>query len=129
MASSPTRRWFRVTPSCGPRSTRVRRAGVGIRFEGRLLGHIADRVRDEYLPALPRHLDHVDELIASGVIGTEDVNVADLQIAASVRLLLTFEDLRGHIETRPCGILARRLIADYPGSCPRGALRSPLTPA
>lgn len=107
----------------------VRRAGVGIQIEARLLGHTADRVRDEYLPALPGHLDHVDELISGGVIGTEDVNVADLQIAASVRLLLNFEDLREHIEPRPCGTLARRLIADYPGSCPRGALQWPLTSA
>src|SRR5438046_1630807 len=38
---------------------------------------------------LPKLLDRVDELIATGVIGGETPNAADLQIAGSVRLLLT----------------------------------------
>lgn len=91
-----------------------------------LLGHRPERVRSEYLPALPGLLDHVDSLIADGVIGGEQLNVADLQIAPSVRLLQTMEDLREAIDVRPCGELARRLVPAYDGSLRRGVIESPL---
>lgn len=103
----------------------LKRAGVGVDLEMRLLGYSAAQVRDEWTPAVPGHIDHVDRLIADGVIGGDQPNVADLQIAATVRLLLNVEDLRPHIEDRPAGKLARRLIPDYPGHLPAGALRSP----
>lgn len=90
--------------------------------EMRVLGHPPSRVVEQYLPALPARLDHVDGLIEQGVIGGERPNVADLQIAASVRLLLCLEDLRGPIDARPCGQLARRLMPDYPGSLPASTL-------
>jgi glutathione S-transferase len=73
-----------------------------------------DSVRAD-LAALPGLIDHVDELIAKGVIGAGEPNAADLQIATSVRLLLTLDDLRPLIETRPAGRLALRLVPDYPG--------------
>jgi len=91
-----------------------------------LVGAPPDRVRNEYLPALPGHLDHVDELIADGVLGGDQVNVADCQVAGSIRLLQTFEDLREAIDARPCGQLARRLCPEYDGSMPRGVIDSPL---
>ena len=94
--------------------------------EMRLLGHPPGRVRSEYLPALPGHLDHIDALIDEGVIGGETPNVADLQLAGSLRLLVTMGDLRGAIDARPCGRLARRLVPDYDGAMPRGVLESPL---
>ena len=86
--------------------------------EMKLLGQTPERVRDEYVPALAGHLDHVDALIADGVLGGEQVNVADCQVAGSIRLLQTFEDLREGIDARPCGALARRLCPDYDGSMP-----------
>lgn len=91
-----------------------------------LLGHRPERVRTEYLPALPGDLDHVDSLIADGVIGGDRPNVADFQIAPSLRLLQTMEDLREQIDARPCGKLARRLVPEYDGSLPRGVVDSPL---
>ena len=93
--------------------------------EMKLLGQTAEQVRDEYVPALPGHLDHVDGLIADGVLGGEQVNVADCQVAGSIRLLQTFEDLREGIDARPCGALARRLCPDYDGSMPRGVIDAP----
>lgn len=75
-----------------------------------------------WLEDLPGLLDHADALIDSGVIGGESPGAADLQIGASVRLLLNVADLRGEIEPRPCGRLARRLFPDYPGEVPAGAL-------
>jgi glutathione S-transferase len=71
---------------------------------------------------LPKLLDHVDGLIERGVIGGETPNAADLQIAGSIRLLLTFADLRDAIDARPAGRLARRVIPRYPGDVPAGAL-------
>jgi glutathione S-transferase len=67
------------------------------------------------LEALPAQLDRVDALLAEGVIGGERPNAADFQIAPSVRLMLTFDQLRGHIDARPAGAFARRLVPDYPG--------------
>jgi hypothetical protein len=57
------------------------------------------------LEALPAQLDRVDALLAEGVIGGEQPNAADFQIAPSVRLMLTFDQLRPHIDARPAGVL------------------------
>jgi len=67
------------------------------------------------LEALPGQLDRVDALLAEGVIGSELPNAADFQIAPSVRLMMTFDQLRPHIQARPAGAHALRLVPDYPG--------------
>ena len=103
----------------------LKRAGLGVDVEMRLLGYSAAQVQNEWTPALPGHIDYVDSLIEEGVIGGDQPNVADLQISATVRMLLNLEDLRPAIEDRPAGKLARRLIPDYPGHLPSGALTSP----
>lgn len=70
------------------------------------------------LAALPGLLDRVDEYIAAGTIGGEQLNAADFQIATSVGLALTLDDLKPAIEGRPAGDLARRVVPDYPGRMP-----------
>jgi glutathione S-transferase len=70
------------------------------------------------LQNLPALLDHCDALVADGVIGTGDVNAADCQILASVRLFLAMDDLRPLVEGRPCGDAALRLRPDFPGPAP-----------
>jgi glutathione S-transferase len=70
------------------------------------------------LAALPAMLGRIDEWIAAGTIGGGQPNVADLQIATSLRLAMTLDDLRPAIEPRPAGQLALRLIPDYPGHTP-----------
>jgi glutathione S-transferase len=72
----------------------------------------------EAVAALPALLDKVDALIESGVIGGEQPNAADFQIAPSIGLAMTLDDLRPAIENRPAGALARRLVPDYPGQMP-----------
>jgi glutathione S-transferase len=67
------------------------------------------------LAALPGALERIDDWIEEGVLGTEDVNAADLQIATSVRLLMTLDDVRPAIEDRPAGEHALRLVSDFPG--------------
>ena len=76
-----------------------------------------DAVRAD-LAELPSALDHVDRLIADGVIGGAEPNAADFQIAPSVRLMLTMSDLRPAIESRPAWKLAVSLIPDFPGELP-----------
>jgi glutathione S-transferase len=77
---------------------------------------------ERWMGELPRLLDHVDGLIENGTIGGETPNAADLQIGASIALMLKLEDLRPHVEQRPGGQLARRLFPELVGSIPAGAL-------
>jgi glutathione S-transferase len=70
------------------------------------------------LAALPAMLDRVDELVAAGVLNGADLNAADFQIAPSIGLAMTLDDLRPAIENRPAGALAKRVVPDYPGQTP-----------
>jgi glutathione S-transferase len=101
----------------------VSAAATGAIFavELRLLGR-GPSGAEQALRGLPQMLDKIDGLIADGVIGGESPNAADLQISGSVRLLLTFADLRDQIDARPVGRLARRLMPNYPGDMPAGTL-------
>jgi glutathione S-transferase len=63
-------------------------------------------------------LDRVDELIAAGTIDGEQLNAADFQIAPSIRLAMTMQDLRPLIEARPAGRLAVRVQPELPGDVP-----------
>jgi glutathione S-transferase len=74
------------------------------------------------LAALPGLLDQVDAYVADGVIGGDQPNAADLQIAPTIRLLLTLDDVRPLIAGRPAEQLAHRWFAPLPGSVPAGAL-------
>ena len=81
-----------------------------------------DVVRSD-LRALPTQLDRIDSWIADGTIGDrEHPNAADLQLASTVRLMLTFADARLLIESRPCADLARALFPDADGELPAGSL-------
>jgi glutathione S-transferase len=73
-----------------------------------------DAVRAD-LAALPGTLERVDDWIEEGLLGGEAVNVADLQVATSLRLLMALDDLRPAIEERPAGELALRLVPSFPG--------------
>ena len=70
------------------------------------------------LAALPGYLDKIDAWIADGVMGADQPNAADLQIATSVRLLMALDDVRPAIASRPAGQLAARVVPDYPGKVP-----------
>ena len=76
-----------------------------------------DSVRND-LAALPGLLDRVDAWIAEGVLGGEELNAADFQIAPSIALAMTFDDIRPVIESRPAGDLAKRVAPNYPGRTP-----------
>ncbi|HET8814628.1 MAG TPA: glutathione S-transferase N-terminal domain-containing protein [Solirubrobacterales bacterium] len=67
---------------------------------------------------LPGMLDQIDAWIERGVLNGERPNAADFQIAPSLGLAMTLDDLRPSIENRPAGELARRFVPNYPGKMP-----------
>ena len=71
------------------------------------------------LSGLPEKIAHVQRLRDDGVLGGETPNAADLQIAATLRVLLIVGDLRERLA--PVEDYARRLFPDYPGEIPAGA--------
>lgn len=70
------------------------------------------------LSSLPGALKRIDDWIAEGVLGWDLLSAADLQIAASLRLAMTLDDLRPAIAERPAGELAVRAIPVVPGRAP-----------
>ena len=82
------------------------------------LNHAGDRSARRDLAALGGMLDRVDELVDAGVIGGAEPNAADYQIATSMRLLMTLDDLRPAIEPRPSGRLALTVVPRFPGRVP-----------
>jgi glutathione S-transferase len=90
-------------------------------LERRINGVSESRSRED-LRDLPGWMEHVDALLAGGVLGGATPNAADLQIASSVALLLTYEDLHPVVAGRPAAELARRLFPAQPGHVPAGAL-------
>lgn len=70
------------------------------------------------LEALPGLLDRVDAWVENGTLNGERLNAADFQIAPSIGLAMTLDDLRPAIEGRPAAALARRLVPKYPGRMP-----------
>jgi glutathione S-transferase len=82
-------------------------------------GHGAgDEAVRQDLAALPGVLDRIDAWIADGVLGGTPPNVADYQVATTLALLASHDDLRPLIAARPAGELVRRLAPDYPGRMP-----------
>src|SRR3954453_22182890 len=83
----------------------------------------------EDLAGLPEKLDHVDALAADGIVLGEAPTAADLQIGATLRVLVTIGDLRPVLKGRPGEELALRWFPDYAGEVPAGAFPDGWTPA
>jgi glutathione S-transferase len=94
------------------------RVAPPIAMLARRLNRATDENAKRDLAALPGLIDRVDELIERGVIGAAERNAADYQIATSISLLLTMDDLRPMIEGRPAGRLAREVVKHQPGHLP-----------
>jgi glutathione S-transferase len=82
----------------------------------------ADGEIQRAIAQVPEVLDHVDQLIADGVIGGEEPNAADFQIASSVRALLNVEDLKPATNGRPASDLALRYLPEFGTDFPPGLL-------
>jgi len=68
--------------------------------------------------ALPERLAQIDAWIEAGVLGADELNAADFQIAPSVAILLSFADLAPHIGGRPAAAHALGVAGEY--AHPRG---------
>ncbi len=79
------------------------------------LNSATDAAVEADVAALPGMLDRVDRYISEGTIGGPDPNAADFQLAPSVRLLMSFDDLCSAIESRPAGEWAVRVSPRSPG--------------
>ena len=97
-----------------PSKIAVATSGPILRLAIRLNDSTDETVRQTLVDIGPA-LDHIDRLIADGVLGGEQPNAADFQIGGSLALLMSFEDVRERIELRPAADLVRRLFAWYPG--------------
>jgi len=75
----------------------------------------SDAAGREDLELLPGRLDQIDAWLGLGVLGGEQLNAADFQIAVNVSLLMQFDQLRPFIENRPAAALAKRVAPDYAG--------------
>jgi glutathione S-transferase len=82
---------------------------------------ISAAVLAEDLAGLPAKLDRVDALAADGVIGGDTANAADLQIGATLRVLLLIGDLHPLLDGRPAEEIARRWFPEWAGEVPAGA--------
>lgn len=73
------------------------------------------------LAELPGCLDEIDALAATGTLDGEAADAADLQIGATLRVMLNIGDLVPLIEGRAAERVARRWFPDYDGWIPAGA--------
>jgi glutathione S-transferase len=97
-----------------PTSVLVATSEPIVRLAMRLNNTTDESVR-EALAAIPGALEHVDELIAEGVLNGPQLNAADFQIGTTVRLLSAFDDIAPAIEGRPADQLAKRIMPEPPG--------------
>jgi glutathione S-transferase len=113
--SGPQRRWFAETtmPLPFPGLVAMMLAPVAGVF-ARMVGSNAESTAAD-VAGLDDVLDHVDALIADGVIGGPELNAADCQIAPTVRMLLAFADLHDRVAAHePAAALGLRLVPEYP---------------
>ena len=89
-------------------------SGPTIAWYARLIGATDEAVKADLL-ALPAMLDRIDDWIAANVLEGAQPNAADFQIAPSLSLLMTVDELRPAIEQRPASRLVGRLVPEYPG--------------
>src|SRR5215218_1067039 len=78
----------------------------------------SDENARQALAALPALLDKVDALCEAGTINGPQLNAADFQIAPSIGLAMTLDDLRPAIENHPAGALGKRLVPNCGGKMP-----------
>jgi glutathione S-transferase len=104
-----------------PRPLALKAAPYVAKLAARLSGASEPALRADLVGLRTTHLGRVEGWIEEGVIGGDGVpNAADLQIASSLRLLLTIEDVAPLMPPR-VEELARRVFPEWPGFTPAGA--------
>lgn len=100
----------------------VKALAPGILAAERKLNNTNDEVAKQTIASLPGLLDHVDGLIADGVLNGSEPNAADLQIAPTTRLLHAAADLRPLIAGRPAEAHAFRWLDENQAEIPEGTI-------
>jgi glutathione S-transferase len=90
------------------------------RASWRYHGITAERLAAD-LAGLPTKVDRINQFASEGAIGGDEPTAADLQIGATVRVLLTIGDLDDLLLGTPGERIARRWFPEYPGRVPPGA--------
>jgi len=115
--SSPLRSYSEGARLGIPIGLAVRTAAPIIALEKRINAATDENVRAD-LANLGDLLQRVDEEIAAGTLNGEQLNAADFQIAPSLGLAMTLQDLRPLIESRPAGRLVERVNPQIAGDFP-----------
>ena len=92
-----------------------------MRATWRYHGITATRLHDD-LAGLPAKIEQIEELAGAGVIGGEQPNAADLQIGATIRVLLPIEDLGPLLQGTAAERIALSLFSELSGHGAGGRL-------
>lgn len=95
----------------------LRTAAPIVAVAARINGADDENVRAD-LARLGDLLRRVDDLVEAGTLNGVELNAADFQIATSIRLAMSLQDLRALIAGRPAGRLAERVQPELPGDIP-----------
>lgn len=98
-----------------------------LRASWRYHGITCERLADD-LAGFPAKVEHIEGLADAGVIGGETPNAADLQIGATIRVLLTVGDIAPLLSGTAAERIALRNFPDYDGAIPAGAFPSGWVP-
>ena len=79
---------------------------------GRGVFDLSRTADEELLAELPASLDRIDAWIADGVLGAEELNVADFMVAPSLALILYRPDVLELLEGRPALELVDRILPE-----------------
>jgi glutathione S-transferase len=110
------RRWLGETAGIPLPGLVAREALLARRF-ARQSGADEEAVRAD-LERLPRQLDYIAMLVGLGVLGGEQPNAADFQIAATVRSLQGLGDIGPFIDRHDAVRWAKSVVPALPGPCP-----------
>jgi glutathione S-transferase len=91
-----------------------------VRASWRYHGITAARLQDD-LAGLAAKIAHIEQLAQDGVIDGEQANAADLQIGATIRVLLPIADLRPPLAGSAAERIALRFFPEYRGEVPANA--------
>ena len=111
------RRWLGADVARVPGAAIIARPSLQAKAFARASGADDAAVRAD-LAALPGHLDEVERLRSQGVIGGEQRNAADFQIAASLRSIEKFADLAPYVRDHPAVRWASTVLPALPGPVP-----------
>jgi glutathione S-transferase len=82
----------------------------------------------EDLAGFPEKIAHIEDLGRDRIVGGDAPTAADLQIGATIRVILTVGDAKPLLADTVAAEIALRWFPDYPGEVPAGAFPSSWLP-